>query len=916
MNHRSSQAPRRRDSILVAISVFLFGVVVAAGQAPPPKPDATLTAGLTETILPNGLRVLTKEVHSAPVVSFSVWYKVGSRNEHSGITGVSHLLEHLMFKGTQRYHVGEIARTLFLNGASFNANTYYDWTSYYETLAADRLELAMRIESDRMAHSRIDEGDLASEMTVVRSELEGGENDPETLLRRAVVAAAFEAHPYHWPVIGWRSDVERMPRNAIYQYYNYKTHYGPNTATVVIIGDFETRRALAQVRQYFGALKPIPPPPPIYTTEPPQRGERRVVVKPAGPLPIVMMAYKAPAARSPDFYALDVLATAMGEGRASRLHQALVEKELASSVEAGAPSLHDPFLFFFTATARPDGSAGTLEAALLDEVERVKSAPITPQELARAQRQIEATFAYQTDSVTAQARQIGYWAMVDDWRYLTTYLDRIRAVTPAEVQAVAQKYFLADRRTVGHFVPTAGAAPPGPPPQEAAARVEKPSRGARPIPIPPPSKTLPVDRHIARLVLKNGITLVVQQNPASPTFALRASLPAGRALEPREKAGLASLTAAMLTRGTEQRDALAFATALEDGGASLTAGADALTTLISGRAEAREFDRLVDLFAEMLRHPAFPAAELGRLKGEALAQLAQAKDDPDSVAERAFELAIYPAGHPLRPVTFEEAQQAIGALTRDDLERFYRQQYGPDHLILVFAGDVPVDRVRAAVEARLGSWLRNPRAEPVSAPDVPLQAAAERVTIPIPDKSQTAILWGHAGGLRRSDPDFYAAQIMNLVLGGGGALNSRLGAVIRDELGRAYTVESFFDASLYPGPFEVTLGTNPANAQKAIDVMIREVTRLRDTGITPRERDEAVAYLTGRFPLRLETNAGMADVLWAMEFYHLGPDYLDRYPGYYRAVTVAQANEAARKHLHPGRATVVIAGTPAEGTVK
>ena len=200
--------------------------------------------------------------------------------------------------------------------------------------------------------------------------------------------------------------------------------------------------------------------------------------------------------------------------------------------------------------------------------------------------------------------------------------------------------------------------------------------------------------------------------------------------------------------------------------------------------------------------------------------------------------------------------------------------------------------------------------------DIPLQAAPERVLVPIPDKSQTAIRWGHAGGLRRGDPDFYATQIMNLVLGGGGALTSRLGTLIRDERGLAYTVESFFDATLSSGPFEVILGTNPANTQTTINALVREVRRLRDTGITQRERDEAVAYLTGRFPLRLETNAGMADVLWAMEFYRLGADYLDRYADHYRAVTVAQANEAARKHLQPDRATVVIAGTLVAGAVK
>ena len=225
-----------RSRVLAVLLVLVAAVATAAAQAPAPagRPGPALTAGITEAVLPNGLRVLTKEVHGAPVVSFSVWYRVGSRNEHTGITGVSHLLEHMMFKGTKRYRVGEIARTLFLNGAAFNASTYYDWTNYYATIAADRLELAMRIEADRMVGSRFDKADLDSEMTVVRSELEGGENNPGRLLWQAVTATAFVAHPYQWPVIGWRSDVENVPRDAIYRYY--RSYYGPNNATVVKIG--------------------------------------------------------------------------------------------------------------------------------------------------------------------------------------------------------------------------------------------------------------------------------------------------------------------------------------------------------------------------------------------------------------------------------------------------------------------------------------------------------------------------------------------------------------------------------------------------------------------------------------------------------------------------------------------------------
>jgi zinc protease len=580
---------------------------------------------------------------------------------------------------------------------------------------------------------------------------------------------------------------------------------------------------------------------------------------------------------------------------------------VASRVDAGSPSLRDPFLFYVSATARPGVTAERLEAALLEEVERVAAAPITDEELARAQRRAEADFVFQTNSVTAQARQLGYWAMIGDWRYLTTYLDRIRALTPADIQAVARRTFSVDTRTIGHFVPSDGGGPAAPPPREASARVERPKRGDRPIPLPRTPAARSPNRQVTRFALDNGISVIVQENHANPTVALRASVPAGSLAEPRDRPGLAGFTASMLSRGTERRSALGFATALEDVGASLGAGADTLVTTITGYALTRDFDLVLDLFTEMLRRPAFPPVDLERLKGEALAGIAQSKTNPDRVAGRAFERAVYPPGHPLRPETFEESETAVAALTRDDLVAFHRRQYGPDRMIVVVAGDVAPEQVREALQKRLGDWPRNPETQPIGPPDLPLQPAPVSLEIPIADRTQTAIVWGHAGGLRRKDPDFYSTQVMSLILGGG-ALTSRLGTSIRDDQGLAYSVYAYFDASLFPGPFRAGLGTNPANARKAAAALEAEIQRIRREGVTPREVDEAVAYLTGRFPLRLETNGGVAEILWAMEFFDLGADYIDRYAGYYRAVTVPQVNEAARAHLHPDRATVVVAG--------
>lgn len=893
--------------LLLAGLLACGGVTARAAQAPAAN-TSVATAGVRETLLPNGLKVLTKEVRNAPVVSFAVWYRVGSRNEHVGITGTSHLLEHMLFKGTKTRAPGEISRALFINGATFNAGTYFDWTNYWETLASDRLDMAMQIEADRMTNSVIDAKQLASEMTVVRSELEGRENSPSTLLFQAVASAAFEAHPYQWPIIGWRTDVENVPRDAIYAYY--KKHYGPNNATMVIVGDFDTDKTLALVRKHFGGIKPIPQPTKVYTAEAPQRGERRVTLRRAGSLPMVLIGFKTPAAADPDTYALDALSNVLSEGRSSRLYQNLVEKQLATSANAGNPSLRDPFLMTFSATARPGVTAEQLERALLDEAERVKKEPVTAEELARAKSSIETDFIFQNDSVTAQGNLLGYWDMTVDWRYVTTYLDRIRALTPADLQRVAQKYLVKDSSTVGHFIPTAGGGgQAGPPPREASARVEKPKAGARPLPLPKPTKTTGARREITRFQLPNGVKVIVNENRSNPTVALRGSLPAGGIVDPTGKDGLASMTAAMLTRGTQKRSALEFATALENVGASLTASADSLAANFSGRAQKKDLNLLLDLLAEMVQQPAFPQADLARLKGQALAGIQQAKDDPDSLASRAFERAIYPEGNPLRPETLEQAEKTLAGITREDVLSFYRQQYGPDRMIITIAGDVKASDVRKALEARLGPWAKNPSAKPIPQVAVPLQQRAVREVINVPDKSETAILWGHAGGLLRSDPDFYATQVLNMVLGGGGALNSRLGNKIRDEQGLTYGVFSFFDSNLYPGPFQVQLGTNPTNADKAIQSLVTEIKRVREGGVTQREVDETVAYLTGRFPQRLETNAGMAETLWVAEFYNLGDDYIDKYADYYRAVTVPQVNAAATKHLHPDLATVIVAGT-------
>ncbi|HKW51619.1 MAG TPA: pitrilysin family protein, partial [Candidatus Eisenbacteria bacterium] len=321
---------------------------------------ATVQPPVHETTLSNGLKVLIQETHTAPVVSFMVWYKVGSRNESAGITGISHLLEHMMFKGTPTYGKGEIARILQRNGASFNAGTSLDYTNYFEVLASDRLDLAIQLEADRMRNALIPDEEHRLEMTVVRSELERNEDNPHRALYLETFAQAFQAHPYHWPTIGWRTDVEQITTDQIRDYY--RRYYVPNNATVVIVGDVDRAKVLATVERAFGQIPKGADPPEMKVVEPPQMGERRFKIRKAGDTRYLMVAWRNPAITDPDTYPLDVLGMILGHGKTSRLYRGLVEGKLATEVDASNETARDPFLLITQATVAPDATLERVEA--------------------------------------------------------------------------------------------------------------------------------------------------------------------------------------------------------------------------------------------------------------------------------------------------------------------------------------------------------------------------------------------------------------------------------------------------------------------------------------------------------------------------------------------------------------------------
>lgn len=416
----------------------------------------------------NGLTALLLPESAAPVVAFQVTYRVGSRNEGAGLTGATHLLEHLMFKGTERFNRDletSVFQVLQSVGGQINATTWYDRTNYYVLLPSEHLELAIEIEADRMRGARVSDDDLASERTVVLNELDRGENEAMRKLIHGVYATAFQAHPYGHPVIGWRSDVETVTADGLRHFYD--TYYWPQNATASVVGAFGRADVLDLLAEHFGPIPggpeaaPDAPEPLVHrapddavTREPEQRGERRLIVRQAGELGAVVLAYKAPAGLDADADALDVLVQALAAGKSSRLYRRLTDRGLTTSAFAYFPRLRDPGLFMLYGTLSPDTDHATVEAELKAVLAEIAGGGLSDDELARARRQVVAEEAFNRDGPFAVVAQLNEAIAVGDWTLFSTFRDRIEAVTAAAVQAAAARLVTDDRLTVGWYVPT------------------------------------------------------------------------------------------------------------------------------------------------------------------------------------------------------------------------------------------------------------------------------------------------------------------------------------------------------------------------------------------------------------------------------------------------------------------------------
>ena len=911
--------------------------------------------GVREFRLANGLKLLLVENRVAPVATFLVLYRVGSRNEAVGHTGATHLLEHMLFKGTPTFNKAkgtQVAATLQRVGADFNATTWYDRTNYFETVPSDALGLAVHLEADRMRNSFIADDDRRSEMTVVRNELERGQNEPMLVLDEAVYATAFREHPYHHPTIGWRSDVENVPTARLKEFYD--TFYHPNNATAVVVGDFEEAHALSLVERYFGAFPASPAPiPEVYTDEPRQEGERRLVVRRAGELPLVQVAFRTPAAlgqdrvlsnaelaaraASPpaknDIYPLAVLAGALSNGVTSRLYQALVETELAVSVDTRVDQFRDPGLFNVYATAAPGVEPARVEEVIHRELARAAE-DLNDAEVEKSKRQIAASVAYERDGTHNVAMQMSEAEAVADWRFYNTYAASVARVRGDDVRRAARLYFREETRTVGHFIPKVGAegngggghafadGGAGVSPSGRALRPHGPKfhhepldeGDARGASSPSKSGGAGFAARVVREELETGAVLLVLENAATPTVAVRGSLRAGTHFEPKDKPGLARITAEMLKRGTLRRGKLELAGALESVGADVEFDTDAFAVQISARALAEDFPALAATLAEMLREPSFPADELEKLKQQTIAAVRERQSDTSWRAYERLTQTLFDELNPFYTHAGERLVESVSSVTVEDVRGFYEKCYGGRTLILSVAGDV---RAGEAVRVLAGALegFGGPEGADVEVTDPEPPAAGRRELVLVKDKANVDVLLGTVAPLRRSAPDYYAAVLANRALGES-TLSSRLGLRVRDAEGLTYGIASRFRApSLAAGPWYIAVSVNPGNVERAIDSALGVLGEYVEHGIRPEELRDEKSSAVGSFKVSLSTNDGLARALWNSEFFRLGLDYVERYPELIGRVTVEEVNAAIRKYFRPERLTVVIAGDldPARG---
>jgi zinc protease len=860
---------------------------------------AALYDGIRTVTLDNGLRVYLKVVSGAPSVTTMVAYRVGSADEDLDQTGLSHYLEHLMFKGTDKLRPGDIDKITFRNGGANNAYTSEDCTIFHFDFPPDRWQVALAIEADRMQNLRIDkEHEFQQEKGAVINELMRNEDTPWDLEGKEVLPMLFgKTSPYGHPVIGEREHVRAATAEIIKKHYD--RWYHPNNAALIIVGDFDPDKAVAEVRRLFGPI-PVGKLPPRKTVPRLElaRPARHVMESKFG-VPRLMIGYNTVERTDPDSVPLSVLGELLTQGKTGRLTKVLVlESEEALSVSASNSSGRYPGWFSIQVEAVPNKDQKALEKHLLAEVKKLADTPPSAEELRRVQRSILASAVFGRESVHGLADSIAQGVIVTDLDYLRNTLPRVLAVTPEDIQRVTRKYLDPAKAVILWSVPKAE---------------KEPSKGGTGTPPSPRRADRRRDGAAAdggftlkkarRVVLPNGLVLLLFEDHRLPVFVAAAEVADVRLAEPADKLGVAAMVGRLLDEGTTQHSGPEIAETIENVGGTLSLD----STGGSVRVLSGDRKLALSLLLECLMHPAFPKEAFGRVQQQLVSDIQDNQTQPAYLAREAFQAAVYgdhPLGRPSLGTT-----KTVSALTPKDCAELHHRLFVPNNTVIAIAGDFNSAEIIEEVARLTHDWKKGDF-KVGDLPEVKYPEKASQKVLSMPEAAQLQFYMGHVG-IRRSDPDYYKLLVLDYVLGTGPGFTDRLSSRLRDREGLAYTVTATIASSAgrrAPGTFACYIGTYNDKFDLVKKEFLEELHRIRDSKASKTEVEDAKTYLLGSQLLRLTTTASIAEQLLSIERNHLGLDYLERFRSAVQAVTVDDVQDVAKKYLQPERMVIVAAG--------
>ena len=859
------------------------------------------SGGIKEyTMTSNGLRVLLKQDNTAPVATFMVTYEVGSRNEAIGYTGSTHLLEHLMFKGSRKFNTkkgNSVFQTLQSLGARMNATTWLDRTNYFAVLPSEHLETLIEIEADRMRNAYIKEEDRQSEMTVVRNEFERGQNSPSGVLDENIWATAYQAHPYHHSTIGWKEDIENVSIERLREFYD--TFYWPNNATAIAIGDFTEKEALSMIKKHFGKIrKSTKPIPEVYTAEPKQEGIRTITLKRAGQQGIVGVAHKTPAATHPDAPAFMVLSSILSSGKNSRFYKNITDKGLTTSVYIWDSLFRDPGLFTVYANLSPDVDHKTVEKAVVDEYEKIKKDGVSDEEVKNAQTQLIASMKFRQDGSYAIASGLNEAIASGDWTLYTTYDEKIGTVTKEDVQRIVKEYFKEDLSTIGYFIPLG-----------AGGQNKKLATSAKDLEKMKLKHYSEEEELLSSKVVDSepvkGVRLLTLKR-GSGVVTLTGSMLGGD-IYASGNARTADMVAAMLDQGTTNMTKFEISAKLESAGARLGFFNGQARVGFSGKFLSEDTKMVFDLLADQLKNPLFAEEDLNKVKKRQVANHKRSKESTRGNATNNMLKAFYGTGHQNSPTDPDKAIEEIKKITPKNLKDFHLKNYGAGTMVIVAVGDVDHNSLESLIKEGFGGWKKSPLKEKKETGTA--NKASDKVYVTMQDKTSTDFLVGTALGIDRYHPDYLPLYVATHTLGGN--FSARLMQTVRVKEGLTYGINSSMRGfgNGNDGYWMVGGTFSPKLLSKGESSTLREIKKWAEEGITQKELDITKSTLTGGFQVGFDSTGGLAGGILDAIIVHGDLTYLDSYPERIKAITLDEANTAISKYVFFDDLYQVAAGT-------